>query len=94
MGPGAIANVIVLMHDATGAGQVSALLLAIVVVIAINYLGLVGSSRMLGFLGDSGNKVMMRIMGLVVMVIAVEFFVAGITPVMQDILNGSVTGQL
>lgn len=92
-GPGAIANVIILMHDAAGAGQVAALLLAIVVVMIINYLGLVGASRMLGFLGDSGNKVMMRIMGLIVMVIAVEFFVAGITPVMQDILDGSVRGS-
>lgn len=92
-GPGAIANVIILMHDAAGAGQVAALLLAIVVVMVINYLGLVGASRMLGFLGDSGNKVMMRIMGLIVMVIAVEFFVAGITPVMQDILDGNVRGS-
>lgn len=91
-GPGAIANVIILMHDAEGITQVLALLLAIVVVIVINYLGLVGSSRMLGLLGDSGNKVMMRIMGLILMVIAVEFFIAGITPVMQDILGREFTG--
>lgn len=40
----------------------------------INYFGLVGANRLLDLLGDSGNKVMMRIMGMIVMVIAVEFF--------------------
>ncbi|MFE8070180.1 MarC family protein [Marinobacteraceae bacterium S3BR75-40.1] len=88
-GPGAIANVIIFMHDAQGIQQVSALFAAIVAVIAINYLGLIGASRMLGLLGDSGNKVMMRIMGLIVMVIAVEFFISGLKPVVHDMLAGA-----
>jgi multiple antibiotic resistance protein len=39
------------------------------------------------FLGESGNKVLMRIMGLIVMVIAVEFLFSGLKPIIRDILN-------
>ncbi|HAQ62606.1 TPA: antibiotic resistance protein MarC, partial [Candidatus Delongbacteria bacterium] len=34
-----------------------------------------------------GNNVMMRLMGLIVMVIAVEFFFAGLKPIVKDILQ-------
>lgn len=90
-GPGAIANVIIFMHDGETLLQKIVLLGVIFVVIVINYAGLVGANRLLGFLGDSGNKVMMRIMGLIVMVIAVEFFFSGLTPIVRDMLNISVS---
>ena len=86
-GPGAIANVIIFMHDGETLLQKIVLLGVIFVVMAINYAGLIGANRLLGFLGDSGNKVMMRIMGLIVMVIAVEFFFSGLTPIIQDMLK-------
>jgi multiple antibiotic resistance protein len=40
------------------------------------------------FLGESGNKVLMRIMGLIVMVIAVEFLFSGLKPILRDIFAG------
>ena len=39
------------------------------------------------FLGDTGNKIMMRLMGLIMMVIAVEFFFSGLTPILQGIFD-------
>lgn len=86
-GPGAIANVIIFMHDGETFWHKLVLIGAIAAVMIINYLGLVGASRLLRFLGDSGNKVMMRIMGLIVMVIAVEFFFSGLTPIVQEMLH-------
>jgi multiple antibiotic resistance protein len=35
-------------------------------------------------LGQTGINVMMRIMGLIVMVIAVEFFFSGLKPIILD----------
>ena len=45
------------------------------------------SSRIIKLLGETGNNVMMRLMGLIVMVIAVEFFFSGLKPIVLDILE-------
>ncbi|MBT3802717.1 MAG: antibiotic resistance protein MarC, partial [Bacteroidetes bacterium] len=44
-----------------------------------------GGSRLSKLLGQTGLNVLMRIMGLIVMVIAVEFFFSGLKPILQDI---------
>ena len=76
-GPGAITNAIVLMEDAVGFDQKVILLVAIFVIMLITYLALKYSSKITTLIGETGNNVMMRLMGLIVMVIAVEFFFAG-----------------
>ena len=38
-------------------------------------------------LGETGNNVMMRLMGLILMVIAVECFVSGLKPILVDIVR-------
>jgi multiple antibiotic resistance protein len=86
-GPGAITNAIVLMEDAAGFDQKVILLAAIFVVMLITYLGLKFSSKITTLIGETGNNVMMRLMGLIVMVIAVEFFFAGLKPIIKDIIG-------
>jgi len=86
-GPGAITNAIVLMEDAAGFDQKVILLIAIFFIMLITYLGLKYSSKITTFIGETGNNVMMRLMGLIVMVIAVEFFFAGLKPIVKDILQ-------
>ena len=86
-GPGAITNAIVLMEDAAGFDQKVILLVAIFIIMFITYLGLKYSSKITTFIGETGNNVMMRLMGLIVMVIAVEFFFAGLKPIVKDILQ-------
>jgi multiple antibiotic resistance protein len=86
-GPGAITNAIILMEDAKDIPQKITLIFIIGVVLLITYLVLVGASKITEKLGSTGNKVMMRLMGLIVMVIAVEFFFSGLKPIIQGILH-------
>ena len=86
-GPGAITNAIILMEDAPEISQKIVLILVIAFVLLLTYLILVGASRITEKLGATGNKVMMRLMGLIVMVIAVEFFFSGLKPFILGILN-------
>lgn len=86
-GPGAITNAIVLMEDADSFPKKVILILSIVFIMLITYLILYSSSKLIKLLGQTGINVMMRIMGLIVMVIAVEFFFSGLKPIIVDILN-------
>jgi multiple antibiotic resistance protein len=86
-GPGAITNAIVLMEDASHIGMVAGLFIAVTVVLLLTYLILISSTKIIKFLGETGNNVMMRLMGLIVMVIAVEFFFSGLKPIILDIIN-------
>lgn len=88
-GPGAITNVIVLMRDAETIAFKATLLGVLAIVLGLTLLILMSSSKILKLIGETGNKVMMRLMGLIVMVIAVEFFFSGLKPVLQDILSVS-----
>jgi len=87
-GPGAITNAIILMEGSETIIKKIILISVIFIVLLITYLILIGSSRITDKLGDTGNKVMMRLMGLIVMVIAVEFFFSGLKPIIQSIING------
>jgi multiple antibiotic resistance protein len=83
-GPGAITTVIVLMNETTGLIEKEiALMLAITAVLAITFLFLIGARQVMHALGHSGNKVLLRVMGLIVMAIAVEFFFNGLRPIVQ-----------
>lgn len=83
-GPGAITNAMILMEDAVNYQQQITLLSAVITVMLITYLGLLGANRIVRFLGDTINTVIMRLMGLIIMVIAVEFFFAGIKPLINS----------
>jgi len=86
-GPGAITNSIVLMADSETPMQKAILIGSIFLVCLTTFLVLWGSSPISKWLGETGNKVMMRLMGLIVMVIAVEFFFSGLKPIVIDILS-------
>jgi len=85
-GPGAITNAIVLMRDATTYDMKITVIISIVIVLFITLMVLWSSSKLLKILGETGNKVLLRLMGLIVMVIAVEFFFSGLTPVIREII--------
>lgn len=87
-GPGSITNGIVLMEDANSFGYKMILIGGLTVVMLITYVVLLSSSKLMQWMGDMGIKVMMRLMGLIVMVIAVEFFFAGLRPIITSILKG------
>lgn len=86
-GPGAIANAIMLMDDASTFALKGTLIGIIALVYFITFLILQASTRLVRILGETGNNVMMRLMGLILMVIAVECFVSGLKPILIDILS-------
>ncbi|NQU34016.1 MAG: MarC family protein [Bacteroidetes bacterium] len=86
-GPGAITNAIVLMGESKSNTDSALVIFSIVLVSLTLMIVLFGAVGITKFLGDKGNKIMMKLMGLIVMVIAVEFFFAGITPYIQTIMN-------
>ena len=86
-GPGVITISIVMMNDAPDITHKSLLITAIFIVMGLTHIILLSSRKIIAFLGESGNKVLTRIMGLIVMVIAVELFFRGLKPIIQDILT-------
>lgn len=86
-GPGALTNAIVMMEDANTIEKKCILIFSVLIVILLTYIILYSSSKIIKILGETGINVMMRLMGLIVMVIAVEFFFSGLKPIIIDILN-------
>lgn len=86
-GPGAIANAIVLMSDADTITMKGILVGSIAFIYILTYFILRASTRLVKVLGETGNNVMMRLMGLLLMVIAVECFVGGMKPILVDVLK-------
>ncbi|CAI8275269.1 MAG: Uncharacterised protein [Flavobacteriia bacterium] len=85
-GPGSITNAIVLMEDAQSLGQKAILIAVMAAVIGLNTAALLFAPTITRWIGETGNKVLMRLMGLIVMVIAVEFFFSGLGPILRQIL--------
>lgn len=85
-GPGAIASVIILMDQAGSWAERAVVLGSIVAILTLTLALMLGASRVMDLIGENGNKVMMRLMGLIVMVIAVEFFFSGLRPILREIL--------
>ena len=86
-GPGAIANAIVMMQDAHTITLKSVLIGCIIIIYILTYFILRASTRLVNVLGETGNNVMMRLMGLILMVIGVECFVGGAKPILIDVLK-------
>ena len=89
-GPGAIANAIVLMQDTHTLEMKGVLIAVIAFIYLVAYLILGFSTRIVRYLGETGNNVMMRLMGLILMVIAVECFVGGAKPILIEILQAGI----
>ncbi|WP_409343040.1 MarC family protein [Paenibacillus sp. MBLB4367] len=86
-GPGAITNAIVLMEEAGSIVNKTILILSMLLICLITFIVLRNSSMLYRVLGETGNNVLMRLMGLILMVMAVEFFVGGAKPIIRDILH-------
>lgn len=86
-GPGAITVSIVLMSEAKTWIARTHVLLVIGAVLLVTWVFLRFASAIGHRLGPMGNRVLMRLMGLIVMVIAVEFLFAGLTPLVRRMLR-------
>lgn len=78
-GPGAISSVMVLVGQVTTHWQMLAILGCIAFTSFVSYLVLSGASRLRKLLGDTGIRILVRIMGLLLVALAMQFFVNGLT---------------
>jgi multiple antibiotic resistance protein len=76
-GPGSITSVMVLVGQAQSRWQMAAIYLAIAVTAAICWLVLGSASRVATVLGDTGIRILVRVMGLLLVALAVQYFVNG-----------------
>jgi multiple antibiotic resistance protein len=78
-GPGAITTVIIYMSGPSVNAFDRLLLLGLIVaVMAITFVILLGSERIYRYLGDSGTLVVVKVFGLILAAIAVQFILNGI----------------
>ena len=77
-GPGAISTVMVLAGQARGMPQVAAVYGSVVLTAVVSWLTLRFSVRLLRHLGETGLRVVTRIMGLILASIAVQFVITGV----------------
>ncbi len=86
-GPGAITNAIVLMEDAPSVTSKVVLIFTIILVLTLTFFIYIGGAGIIRFLGETVNKLLLKVMGLILMVVAVEFFFSGLEPILQRILK-------
>ncbi len=80
-GPGAISSVMVLVGQAPGFWdwQMGAILGSIAFTALVSYWVLAGASRVRSVLGETGIRILVRIMGLLLVALAMQYFVNGLT---------------
>ena len=80
-GPGAISSVMVLVGQVPGFWnwQMGAILGSIGITALVSYWVLAGASRVRSVLGETGIRILVRIMGLLLVALAMQYFVNGLT---------------
>ena len=77
-GPGAISTVMVLMGPSPGWWRTVTIFIAITITSIASFLILSAADRVRQFLGETGIRILMRLMGLLLTAIAVQFVVNGL----------------
>lgn len=86
-GPGAITGVMLLSGKAPSIYSMGTLIIAILIAMLAFYFILRGGDKLSNRIGVVGMRVIQRIMGLILMVIAVQFVINGMTTVLRQIFK-------
>jgi len=80
-GPGAISSVMILVGQAPSIWhwQMGAILGSIAITSLVSYWVLAGASRVRAFMGETGIRILVRIMGLLLVALAMQLFINGLT---------------
>jgi len=87
-GPGSIATVILLPGDPRVLWRIIPVVLAIVLTLLVAYLLLRGAERVQSFIGESGTRIMAKIMGLLIAAVSMEFIADGVRDLLPTLLAG------
>ena len=77
-GPGAISTVLVLTSRSKSLLDDAFLVAAVGLIMLISYIFFASANRIMGFLKESGLRLLTRLMGLILAALAVEFVISGI----------------
>ena len=88
-GPGAISTVMALVGQAPTYRHRMALAAAIVAAIVITWIVLLAAPWIVEKIGQTGQRIVAKIMGLITCVIGVQFVINGITPVLSGIIRSA-----
>ena len=83
-GPGSIASIMILSSEATNYAQTAHLFFALCIVLLITLLIFRISKYLSKSFGKSGLRIIQRIMGLILMVISIEFIFKGIEQIIKS----------
>ena len=83
-GPGAITSVMLLSHQANSLVERILFYLNIILVLLITYLVLNIAKKISRKFGTTGMRIIQRIMGLILMVLAIQFIIDGIDPIVKE----------
>ena len=86
-GPGAITASIILSGEANNIFDYSILICAIVITMFLTFITFRGADKLSNKFGTTGLRIVQRIMGILLMVIAVQFVINGLTAVIINILR-------
>ncbi|HDI07558.1 MAG TPA: NAAT family transporter [Candidatus Bathyarchaeota archaeon] len=86
-GPGTITTVILLVSEANNLLEASLVFVAISAGIAVSYIGMIYAPKIFRFLHQEGLRVVTKLMSIIVLAIAVQFIITGITETIPQILN-------
>ncbi len=86
-GPGSITTVMVLVPQGPGAFGPVLVLAAVTAILVLTGAVLMGADRVLARLGNSGLRIIEKLMGLLLTVIAVQLVIDGMTPVVRSMLG-------
>ncbi len=86
-GPGSITTVMLLMSQTEGFYETPFVFVAIVVSVLVSYVGMIYAGRLSDTIGSEGLHVITKIMAIIVLAIAVQFLINGVTDVATQILH-------
>jgi multiple antibiotic resistance protein len=92
-GPGAMSTVLVLAQRAQTWGHLLVLVVVIVCTCGLTYLILRSAAPVTRLLGQTGQRIVARLMGLLLTVIAVQFILNGIADALPQVLPAHLLGQ-
>ena len=86
-GPGTITTVILLASGPEGIWGIIAVFLGIIVALAVSYVGMLYGPKIFSLIGESGLRVVPKLMAIIVLAIAIQFIINGVSAAMPQLLT-------
>ena len=83
-GPGAITSVMLLSNEVNTNFDKILFIVSIIVCMLLTYIILIMANKLSKRMGTTGIRIIQRLMGIILMVIAIQFIIDGLTPIIYD----------